>query len=857
LNTKKSHKYLCGLFILSLLAGCGGGGNGDVQSETPAGISTVIQGVAVDPYIVGAVFQEIDENGSTVLQRQSSPSDEFGVFSFPNPVAIGSIIEIKISNKGLHGGAPFKGMLRRSIGADDHLSVNVTPLTTWLANGISEADVLQSLLNAGFTGLTVADLYSNPMTDRSGDSTKDLLQMISGVSNRTLLCLQANMAVNDYMEITGNYQATGDDLNTYDQTEILNSVAEAVRSRLNAAEFIRITTALAQDPQLTGQPTLGDLIMTVLQQQQTLVALVRENMAANGTFNPNLVEHTVQDGLTQVVGQVRTRYMARVPSSSSPANGTDGVALYTDNCTMCHNGLATSNKKNSSAAQIQAAIDNNVGNMNFLNTLTSVEIQAIADALITAQENPPASPANGQNLYADNCAGCHASLATTLKPGRTAANIQAAINNNVGNMGSLNTLTAAEVQAIADLLPAAHQTDPTTQPDGVVLYNSECAGCHSPLNNSTKPGRTATQIQTAIDYNIGSMGSLGTLTASEVQAIADVLPAAQASNPITPPDGAALYSSDCATCHGTLANTSKPGRTATQIQTAIDNNIGSMGSLSTLTASEVQAIADVLPAAQASNPITPPDGAALYSSDCATCHGTLANTSKPGRTATQIQAAIDNNVGNMGSLNTLTASEVQAIADVLPTAPASGPDYSDCTACHSQPPSGNSYPDTAGAHAAHANLPSVNYNCGICHVGAAHNGQLDLGFPIVYNAKNGTATDNVNGTCSSVSCHGGQTTPIWETGSIVVDTQCTSCHASGTTHYNSYSSGRHSKHLGMGYACTVCHNTSTLQAGHFSNLATTTFEQSPAATVGGGSTSVGLYQGGSCSSIRCHGSERW
>jgi predicted CxxxxCH...CXXCH cytochrome family protein len=786
LNTKKSHKYLCGLFILSLLAGCGGGGNGDVQSETPAGISTVIQGVAVDPYIVGAVFQEIDENGSTVLQRQSSPSDEFGVFSFPNPVAIGSIIEIKISNKGLHGGAPFKGMLRRSIGADDHLSVNVTPLTTWLANGISEADVLQSLLNAGFTGLTVADLYSNPMTDRSGDSTKDLLQMISGVSNRTLLCLQANMAVNDYMEITGNYQATGDDLNTYDQTEILNSVAEAVRSRLNAAEFIRITTALAQDPQLTGQPTLGDLIMTVLQQQQTLVALVRENMAANGTFNPNLVEHTVQDGLTQVVGQVRTRYMARVPSSSSPANGTDGVALYTDNCTMCHNGLATSNKKNSSAAQIQAAIDNNVGNMNFLNTLTSVEIQAIADALITAQENPPASPANGQNLYADNCAGCHASLATTLKPGRTAANIQAAINNNVGNMGSLNTLTAAEVQAIADLLPAAHQTDPTTQPDGVVLYNSECAGCHSPLNNSTKPGRTATQIQTAIDYNIGSMGSLGTLTASEVQAIADVLPAAQASNPITPPDGAALYSSDCATCHGTLANTSKPGRTATQIQ-----------------------------------------------------------------------AAIDNNVGNMGSLNTLTASEVQAIADVLPTAPASGPDYSDCTACHSQPPSGNSYPDTAGAHAAHANLPSVNYNCGICHVGAAHNGQLDLGFPIVYNAKNGTATDNVNGTCSSVSCHGGQTTPIWETGSIVVDTQCTSCHASGTTHYNSYSSGRHSKHLGMGYACTVCHNTSTLQAGHFSNLATTTFEQSPAATVGGGSTSVGLYQGGSCSSIRCHGSERW
>ncbi len=662
MNTKKLHKYLCGLFMLSLLTGCHGGGHG--ENENSAKISDVTQGVAVDPYIVGAVFQEIDENGTTVLQRQSSPSDESGVFSFPKPLTVGSIIEMKISNKGMHGGVPYGGLLRRSIGVDDHLSVNVTPLTSLLANGIPEEDVLQSLHNAGFTDLTVADLYSNPMIDRSGNSTEDLMQMTSGVSDSTLLRLQANMAVNDYMKITGNFQVTADDLNTYEQTEILNSVADAVRSRLNAAEFMRITTELAQDPELTGQPKLGDLILTVLQQQRALVASTRENMAANnGIFNPNMMEQAVQAGLTQVVGLVKTRIMARV-------NETNGVTLYADNCARCHNALPTSNKKNSSAIQIQAAIDNNVGNMGSLNTLTPSQIQAIADALMTVQVPPP----NGQTLYADNCAECHGPLASTSKPGRTAGDIQAAINNNVGNMGFLNTLTAAEIQAIADALPAA----PMTPPDGVALYNSECAGCHGTLANTTKPGRTAAQIQTAIN-NVGSMGFLSTLTAAEIQAIADALPAA----PTTPLDGAALYSTNCAGCHGTLANTTKPGRTAAQIQTAINNNVGNMGFLSTLTAAEIQAIADALPAA----PTTPLDGAALYSTNCAGCHGTLANTTKPGRTAAQIQTAINNNVGNMGFLSTLTAAEIQAIADALPAAPITPPDgaalYStNCAGCH-------------------------------------------------------------------------------------------------------------------------------------------------------------------------------
>jgi hypothetical protein len=79
----------------------------------------------------------------------------------------------------------------------------------------------------------------------------------------------------------------------------------------------------------------------------------------------------------------------------------------------------------------------------------------------------------------------------------------------------------------------------------------------------------------------------------------------------------------------------------------------------------------------------------------------------------------------------------------------------------------------------------------------------------------------------------------------------------GTAEYNSYNSGRHSTHVGRGINCTKCHNTSVLANGHFSNLQTSSFEQDPATTIGGGSTSIGSYSGSTCSSVDCHRSRSW
>ena len=64
----------------------------------------------------------------------------------------------------------------------------------------------------------------------------------------------------------------------------------------------------------------------------------------------------------------------------------------------------------------------------------------------------------------------------------------------------------------------------------------------------------------------------------------------------TPLDGAALYASNCSSgnCHGALASSTKRGKTAAQIRSAINANTGGMGGLSTLTDAQLLAIETAL-----------------------------------------------------------------------------------------------------------------------------------------------------------------------------------------------------------------------------------------------------------------------
>ncbi|MGW8313845.1 MAG: CxxxxCH/CxxCH domain c-type cytochrome, partial [Desulfuromonadales bacterium] len=274
----------------------------------------------------------------------------------------------------------------------------------------------------------------------------------------------------------------------------------------------------------------------------------------------------------------------------------------------------------------------------------------------------------------------------------------------------------------------------------------------------------------------------------------------------------------------------------------------------TVTAGEISNVAAWL---DSWDPAPPPvitrNGETVYNDNCSGCH--KVNTyDAVGNIDLAGQGALVPTKLASGHGGTVTADEQTNLVNWLNTFQASDPYAGACDSCHGQPPSGSSSPNTAGAHAVHTSLASVANDCATCHTDAAHNDQVDLGFASTWDAKSGPAIGNSNGTCSNISCHGGVTTPNWNGGSINVDTQCSSCHTSGTSQYNGYWSGEHSKHVrSEGYACSTCHDPAKLKNGHFTDLSTRAFEQAPSATI----RSSLSYSGGRCSTPSCHGSKSW
>jgi predicted CxxxxCH...CXXCH cytochrome family protein len=174
---------------------------------------------------------------------------------------------------------------------------------------------------------------------------------------------------------------------------------------------------------------------------------------------------------------------------------------------------------------------------------------------------------------------------------------------------------------------------------------------------------------------------------------------------------------------------------------------------------------------------------------------------------------------------------------------------SNCTSCHNDPPdsaapAGNSRPNREGAHGVHDALPKVAGICITCHNGSGTNTNVhfDTSMPAnvagltTYDAESGIFSYNPDGTCSDVSCHGGQSTPEWLTGTLDVAVDCESCHADAevTSQFNSYNSGKHKKHVSedeVNMECTECHDPVKLATGHFTGLDTPNFEGAADATI--------------------------
>lgn len=334
----------------------------------------------------------------------------------------------------------------------------------------------------------------------------------------------------------------------------------------------------------------------------------------------------------------------------------------------------------------------------------------------------------GAVLYDSKCAGCHGKItASSIVAPTSLARIQGAIQGNRGGMGMFSSLSTADIQSIADAVnnPSAAMSPPpsppppttTTTADGAALYASNCAACHGSLATSSKTGLTLTRLQTAISSNIGGMGFLASMTSAQQQSIVTALNpgSTPAPTPLPTPtptvDGAALYTANCAGCHGALATSAKTGITLVRLQNAISGNTGNMGFLSTLTSTQQQAIVAALAVSTPPSPTPTPtptpstDGATLYAANCASCHGVLATSAKAGATATRIQTAINNNTGGMGSLASLTTTQVSAIATSLAVITPTPTPTPACGSCHAIPPA-------TGHHSTHKN---EGIACATCH----------------------------------------------------------------------------------------------------------------------------------------------
>jgi len=242
---------------------------------------------------------------------------------------------------------------------------------------------------------------------------------------------------------------------------------------------------------------------------------------------------------------------------------------------------------------------------------------------------------------------------------------------------------------------------------------------------------------------------------------------------------------------------------------------------------------------------------------------------------------------NCGTCHSVTGTSPVSAAPLCTTCHVASPLTAlNCTSCHASPPNGVApagavYANIPGAHGTHIALNSTGtpISCNTCHNGLG-TGTLnhynrakarvapgDVAILATYNAQTVPFSfDNTALSCSNVSCHGGQATPNWQTGAIVVNDQCTNCHISGTTQFNSYNSGEHTFHVNSfgvtATTCKRCHNTTTLAVNHLTTLGTTAMEGPASATIGGGSTTVTSYVGGSCtpsvgSSGGCHSTRSW
>ncbi|MBE0577060.1 MAG: hypothetical protein IH613_14340 [Desulfuromonadales bacterium] len=579
----KSSIWLAMILLTSFLTACGGGGGSDDPGVADSAETTSItSGIAVDPYITGAQFEELSADEQTLIQGSADTSSATGQFSFNEPINVGSIIRINLNSKGQHAGVPYAGLIKRQVLAGDEDPVIVSPLTTLLANGMSPEAVIEMLNQATLSGLTVSDLKKDPMAV--------LASKTGTVTESDLVLLQANMAVNAFMEATGNFNFGGASPSA-DSPVSFSDIVVLVQESCNSDLYQQLASTIGTDF------TVGDMA-------NMAVVITGEAIRQIESGSPIDSVTTIDNDLANAINIAEGFYQARMGmggGTTDPGTGggttpstPDGQAIFIGatgaTCSHCHTvGTTDTSYRELAGDGAKVTTKFNGGAIHNGNTLTTDEITALAtyfdsqggtstpDTGTGGTTDPgtgsgggtttPNTP-DGQALVNSDCIGCH-----NIGQGGTmdlSGKGDAAYTNITSGHNGVS-MTDLEASAVADYLdtltPATGgTTDPGTTPstpDGQALVNSDCIGCHNIgqggiMDLSGKGDAAYTNITSG--HNGVSMTDL------EANAVADYLdtltPATDPTAPFAHPyftDAEKNHrsyvksngTSDCVSCHGT------------------------------------------------------------------------------------------------------------------------------------------------------------------------------------------------------------------------------------------------------------------------------------------------------------------
>ncbi|MDF1597850.1 MAG: c-type cytochrome [Acidimicrobiia bacterium] len=369
-----------------------------------------------------------------------------------------------------------------------------------------------------------------------------------------------------------------------------------------------------------------------------------------------------------------------------------------------------------------------------------------------------APPGSGEAIYQANCAGCHGGGGgNLLGRGLTLGQLTTAVANGVTGMpGYTGTLTSSEIILVsqyvldADGAPAATTTTapgtpPPPPPDGSALYASKCSACHG-SNGGDLVTSTLSHSQLVSATANGTGGGMppfsGSLTSAEIEAIITFVESiapptttttAPGTPPPPPPSGAAVYSANCAACHGASGgDLVGRGLTTSQVSAVTKSGTSGMpGFSSKLTTDEITAVSTYVAGLGSATPTTtttapgspPPSGASVWAESCAACHGASGgDLVDHALTDSQLRTVTNNGRGSMpGFSGRLSTEQINAVVAYLSalrgdsstsSADPGGVDGTSlyakyCAACHGADGSGGVGGPVAGTSLSRSELISV------------------------------------------------------------------------------------------------------------------------------------------------------